>query len=285
MFEKKTEGLRTRVFESLGEFYQYAMYDKKHPEYTSDNNEYRPSSRDCGSWAGTETWDEAVSLALNGWTDGLNDLKYKINADSKFIKGASNRFRMRNDVTGSFVDIDKYIQGEPECMMEFETQIEPRFATVFVSAGASACVDKKEILERGRKVLEVIDALEQNNIRTRVVQIFAVENDENKEYTTIVCKDYQNRLDMESLNFAICNAAQLRRFAFAVWERAPRKWRDAMGFRQGLGGGYGRPAKSIKAAIDETMPTDEPHIVFDSGVADHYEHIDAQVEELISKGK
>ena len=285
MYEKKTDTRRTRVFESLGEFYRYAIYDDSCPENTNDNAKFSPSSRKCGSgWAGTDTWEEAVDLATNGWTDGLRELRYKINSDNKFIKGISNRFKMRSDVTGSFVDVDAYIRGEPECMMEFEMRTEPRFATIFVSGVASSCVGAEEILNRGRKILEVVDALEQNNIRTRIVQIIASEKDDNQDRLIITCKDYQQRLDMESLNFALCNAAQLRRFAFAAWERAPREWREKVGFHQGLFAGYGRPIDGIKKVIKDMAPTDnEPYIVFDAGVADHYEKIDEQVEQLITK--
>lgn len=95
-------------------------------------------------------------------------------------------------------------------------------------------------------------------------------------YGTGADRKYVGRLEID--------AATLDRFAFAAWERAPREWREKVGFHQGLFAGYGRPIDGIKKVIKDMVPTDnEPHIVFDAGVADHYEKIDEQVEQLITK--
>lgn len=281
MYEIFTSDFRQRSFESLSEFYTYAIYDETCPECTN-NDQLRPSSREEGSFYGTETFGDAVKLAINGWAEGLQELQYGVKKN-KFIDAPSNKFCMYNDVTGSFVDIDKYIRGEPECMLEFECVSEPRFATIFVSGGVSGCVGHETIISRGRKILEVIDALEQNNIRTKVIQVFGTNSGDGTELITVVCKDCQNRLDVEALNFALCHPAQVRRFEFSVCERAPVEWRKKMGYFEGAG--YGCPANDIKKLIKRAFPSEKEYILFNSksGIGYTHEDIDEQVEKIITK--
>lgn len=280
----QTKKLYVREFDSLGDFYDYAIYDQSCPEYNNDGH-FEMVSRDNDShFRGTKTWEDAVSLARNGWTEGLSKLNYRLENTDEVIRDIKNKFNTFNSVSGAYVDVSRYIEGEPECMVEFENAVENSFATIYVSGSVNASVETSEIIERGKKVMEVIDALEQNNIRTKVIMIFAANSSRGffgdtsvTDIQFITIKTHRDRLDLESLNFAICHPSFFRRLLFAVKERASTRWRETMGIVDG--GGYGRSCDSIKPFIEDS----EPHIVFDSHAGGAYEDINKQVLKMIRR--
>lgn len=281
----QTPKLMVREFDSLGDFYDYAIYDESHPEWARINEQGMASRTGSADFAGTRNWDDAVKLARDGWTGGLDKLNYKLENTDNIIKDIKNKFKTIQAVAGAFVDVPLFIQGEPECMVEFENTVENSFATIYVSLAVHSGVDTDEITTRGRKVMEVIDALEQNNIRTKVVLVsyitgshgFFGGNTGADDCVIINAKSYRDRLDIESLNFAICHSSFFRRILFAALERAPSDWREKMGYTSSYA--YGRPTDSIKTFVSG----DDPYILFDSHAGGAYEDINKQVLKMIRR--
>ena len=55
------------VFEDLHKFWKYAM---------QESNAYQRTSREpADRWSGSLSWDEAKSLALKGWKEGLKEVE------------------------------------------------------------------------------------------------------------------------------------------------------------------------------------------------------------------
>lgn len=285
MMVERIEGRTRRTeFDSLAAFYKYAIFSPMPDDYDKDSLKKLASRKTRNDdWNGTDNWDGAVKLAMQGWTEGLDQLHYKLDKNNEFIKGVANKFNVRNDVAGAYVDVPRYLEGQPECMVEFENQIVNKFATVYVSLSCSGSVSGKRLMARGRKILSAIDMLESAGIRTKVVAIEHVEGwscdgPNYHDSIHIVVKEFRDRLDIESMNFVLCCPAFLRRMIFSCDEHSTKEWREAMGYK--TDGGYGTPC-GIASLIQDS----DPHIIFDTkaGWDDGWTDVDQKVKQIINQ--
>lgn len=234
-------GLQYDNFKSLNDFYNAA------------NAEYLPESVGDGSrvsrtkgeidFFGTSDFEEAMTLARNGWSKGLEKLKTMSKA---YVKKTSAAHLKTNtidyDVAGAYPDVQRFLSGEPESMVRFSSDNKKfKSLKIIASFNQNYGVSTNYIFKRGAAILNLVDILEKNNIRCEVI-LSAYSTSGDNYIMNILAKRLEERLNLESLNFALCHGASYRRLGFSVRENRPLEQRRKQGCYGW--GGYGK-AKDI----------------------------------------
>lgn len=153
-------GRFNKIFDSIEEFIAFGSKTKDHAEY--------------GSFAGeVASWEELEDMAYNGWKTGAERaerLRLEI-VDRIESFGLEGLDAVESyDVSGAFVDVGAFCEGEPECMVEYEEQLMPRqrVARIFVQINYLGNVSCAEAERRGVAIAAIVDALEAHGMQCEV---------------------------------------------------------------------------------------------------------------------
>lgn len=182
-------------------------------------------SRGQSDFYGTSSLPEAAALARKGWPQGAERVQ-AIRAEIASSITAITNARVQSigyDVAGDYIDIGRYLSGEPEC---FGTRFDDPSAAkpvvkVSVNTAVSAGVSQEAIFARGAAILAAIDVIESTGKR---VELWAVNGslacDGKKAHETyVLVKSADQHLDCDRLAFALCHASTHRRLCFSVFEK------------------------------------------------------------------
>lgn len=185
-------------------------------------------------------FDEAIALCEKGWPEGAKKL-----APAQFSAEAGTEKFMEPvyDVAGDDVDVGRFVEGDPECMISYEVR-EKQGKTVRI--GFSCCYScgtaTETIIKCGREVVAAVDAAEREGYRVELTAEWAIAGggkyNESIILTQVVVKQAQDALDIDSVAFVIAHPSAFRRMVFGVWEQLPTAVRE--GFNVVRSGGYGR---------------------------------------------
>lgn len=109
---------------------------------------------------------DSIKLFDKGWDKGFAAIKHGMDeAATAAMLAAMPEVTPQRDMHGSFIDIDGYIKGEPDCMFEFQEQVQPVLhleveVDSFYSGGSTA----DEILYRGAAILSAVMALRRTGV-------------------------------------------------------------------------------------------------------------------------
>lgn len=165
-------------FPSVREFIEYARaipgmanadtlqteYNRRRGESVSLGQEdvlltrYRRGNRD---WDWGFNLNDTFALYDRGWTEGIEAVNDRIEATaSAAMMAAMKEVAPVRDLHGAFIDIDAYIQGNPECMFEFQDVVTPQLHLIIeIDSLVEYCVSAEEILMRGIAISSAIMAL------------------------------------------------------------------------------------------------------------------------------
>lgn len=230
------------VFEDLNKFWKYAM---------QDSHAHNKSSRKSAEqWSGDLSWDEAKSLALKGWKEGLKEVEKYQAKISPFIAEKVLRHQQVFAVTGYNVDVGTYLANDPECFISrvYEERNYPgKIFKIVCSISVSSSISPTTIIQRGAIVCALIDAIEYAGHRAEVVCNWAVskESDRNirENYkwlngwfeVDVTIKKANQALEMIELAFCLAHPSMLRKIMFSLAEI--EGWSD-FAYK------YGYPAKA-----------------------------------------
>lgn len=233
----------------------YAQYMERalhgEPEQGSKAASYGRSTRKekSVSFYGTTTWEEAVALAEDGWSEG-REMVGQILTNIEAAQHDVSRPICHWDVTGDFVDVGAYVSGEPECMVSWQAQPESkRIARILVNLSASGSVSCETLRWRGATVLALIDRLENADVRCEVD--IGLCNKEDGKYWTICAnvKRADEPLHIDRLAFHLAHPSSLRRIMWSFAETGPAHLVNDHHFYDG--GWYGMPVSEIRSYLPE----------------------------------
>jgi hypothetical protein len=173
---------------------------------------------------GTETFAEAVEQSKKGWPAGVNRLsQLRATLDHIVEKAISVKGRnLRWDVTGDFIDVGRFLGGEPECSGEFrdedEGQLQTRVVRLVANVSAMGGVDSKSIFSAGAALFAAVDILESLGHRVELWLGSGSERDSRRLQVYVLIKDASQQFDPDRLAFFLCSNASLRRLFFSVEE-------------------------------------------------------------------
>lgn len=180
-------------------------------------------NKDRNPWDGTNTFTEALDLANNGWPEGTNKvlaMRAKIDHIIKDLTNARSAAYVY-DISGEFVDVGRYLTGEPECFVKEDGygNINKPIVKIIVNVGASSSMSCETLIARGVSVVAAIDILEALGRR---VEAWIGKNTRcgNIRHELLVNVKHANQpLDIDRLTFAAAHPACLRRLCFSILEQ------------------------------------------------------------------
>jgi hypothetical protein len=176
------------------------------------------SSVDKGSSSGRgfhafETYSEALETFLEH-PERIRDFSEK---DLKLGGGDSAGLKLEYGVTGDFIDIDRYLSGEPDCFGSLVNgQPRGQRANIVLNNSWPSQVKAGDVQQRSKRILRLIDWLEQQGIRCKIT---AVESSDQQHVETAV-KQFDQPLDINAVAI-VSHPEWLRRIMFRVAEHSP----------------------------------------------------------------
>jgi hypothetical protein len=222
----------------------------------------------------TRSWEDAATLALEGWKEG-REMVGKITKD---VEGHMDVLKPVNvwDVTGDFVDVGAFVTGEPECMIRWEEEpARKRVARIMLNMSVSAGVSTETLSWRGATVLALIDKLEGEGVRCEVDLGWCCKSHGKTapNYTVIInVKKAEEPLHMDRMAFHLVHPSSVRRLMFSYAECASDADVIEHGFHDDSG--YGMPVSNIQPYL----PPGEKYDLVVSGLQLH--GVEASIKQI-----
>ena len=218
-------------YESLSEALEHAGSNPS-PRSSDDGNE---------NWAGCKNLKDAVETGTRGYTDIRPDIDVLVRQiDSQVNLALGEVFVTKYNYSGDSVDMGRYIQGDPECMIDYEEVAATRMGRVvriLINGSFSCGVRAETIRQRGAMVVALCEVMSKIGVGLEVWLENSTASGSQVHSTLIKLHDSKERIDIDNLMFAIAHPSMLRRIGFSVMEQS--KWGPAPSITK-RGGGYGR---------------------------------------------
>jgi hypothetical protein len=196
-------------FESMEAFISYADHS------ISESCVTRESKSVCDSrtrFTGTKDWNGALKNAREG-----KDVDKISGILSEVTKGQV-RETTSMSVAGAYVDIGAYLGGDPDNMVLYEQQENPKFATVVIDLCESASVDAEYFTNKAIATAYIVDSLQNNGFRVEIIGVLGVWMKQTLLESVVVFKKHEEHLSIAQVSGCII-ASFFRRICFGWIER------------------------------------------------------------------
>lgn len=180
----KTANSNTFLFDSIEDAVSYGSNSPAPWEQSRTNSE---------SFAFSADWDHHVDLMTTGWADGRKQF-----ADARAASGVPvtapvvESFEAHFDVCGSVVDMGRYVDGEPENMLDYRLeQIEGtgNIITIVAGGAVTGSTGTDSMIRYGVALACTVDLLESNGYR---VELLVAYSSKHPSYTQHLGKEHLN---------------------------------------------------------------------------------------------
>lgn len=207
-------------FDNLGDLVAVAQKGKRGQESHDTNNP---------GFYGTKSFGDAVALYEKGWDEGAAqaaEIRASLDGFVQEAVAAKGREYAYDVAAGEWLDVGRYLGGEPECFGV--TQVGESLATpvvrLVVNLAASGSVSKKSLLQRGAAALAAVDILESCGKRVELTVGFGSRGHSiPKLEIGVVAKSAGQPAEPDRLAYLLCHASFLRRIIFSVMEQHGHK--------------------------------------------------------------
>lgn len=236
MIEKQVNGIWVAEFKSINEFEKFIT---ENPENKVFKDCHYLASKDKKYWTvdftNTKSFDEAIDLLHNGWTDKAKELTKKLKAVESDMAPIMKQQRCVS-VAGYQPIVPLFLAGQPANMIGTRMQpVKQKVVTLVKSVSYSGNVEPEEWTEQGLKALAVVKKLESNGLRVNV-DIVRGGYDPDTKSNGIVCrvrvKNANERLNVSKLAFTMCHPSIQRRLMFRfteVYDKVSSGYRSTYG--------------------------------------------------------
>lgn len=204
-------------FNSVNEFVDYCEVTEPH-----DSNRKNASHTSDSSFAGTQSWEDAIQLIKYG--DERLHNKIKSQKYDVEIEDMVNQVKKSyvNDVVGFMPHVPNAVIGIPQNMIrQTRTFIPNKIVNIFISVGASASVRSEDIQKNASMCAAAINILEGQGYRCNVY-VGEISGDGGKRIAwTLKIKTDKQPLNLAMMAFPLSSTSMLRRFGFKISEVAP----------------------------------------------------------------
>ena len=189
-------------FDGVNQFLKYLEDNCKKPEQGKRSADKRSEDRSF--------WEFEYKEALEVFTEDPRRVRKFDEKDDVLRGGDANGLKIVHDVEGDMIDIGRYLDGEPECMMSL-TNGTPRGRRVNIILNLSQIwsVDTAFINHRARRLIRLVDWLESQGVRVQITAILSHEC----THVEIEVKLYHEPLDLNSIA-VVAHSDFLRRAGF-----------------------------------------------------------------------
>lgn len=167
----------------------------------------------------TRNMIEAIDLAKNGWSEGIEQAK-EISELISMETATTQKYI--NSISGGFVNVGKMLSGDPVHMRKKAKIKGRKNITIFISVGVSSNIKTKYMIIFSCLVAAMIDMTENAGYSCQLVAVdSALQNEKCYQQTAIKLKDFGEKLNINDIVFALGHPSFLRRFLFAVVGTSP----------------------------------------------------------------
>jgi len=194
--------------------------------------------------------ESTLELIEHGWPEGDKAVHATFQAVKGRLSEIADGYQVEYDVSGSWLDMGRFVAGEPECFGELVADYKEKPSVkIVLNQSISGAVNRETIRNRGAALLAFIDALRPDyDISLEVINFMDCANSWGSEFKSLGCMlrfkvDCSQDYSRDMVAFWTCNERVQRSLVFALQE--------ILAERHDLGG-YGHIAK-YKAAEDEFL--------------------------------
>lgn len=256
-------------FDSINEFYKY-LCD------TPFNAAFRwakhVSVEASYSFSQTHSFDEAVNLMKDGWTDMAKTLNAKLQFKEK-QSAMVNKRKMVNSVAGFQPIVPLYLAGVPTNMVSQKVvPVKQKVVNITKSVSYSSFVSTATIVEESIKAMQIVKKLEAMGYRVNLSVAFGSREPDREIYTKVCIKHANERLNVSKLAFPLVHPSMLRRLILRYVEVCPNTTKSFIS-------GYGKPVagSSLKQVFSD-------EIILPAKFAGNVENIHS-LEDLIKENR
>lgn len=232
-----------------------------------ERSDPRAASQDGSlvGWAGG-SWEEAIRRCKeDGYKEAIDEVERLAGhvKHTVMTERELTTFVPRFDVSGSDVEVTRYLQGEPECMidaMPFKISKRGRSVRLVVNSSFASTVDEKIIRRRGAAVMALADCLTMVGHPLEIWVVQHVTGYGGSYSLAVLVQSASEVLDVGRVMYAVAHPTMLRRMIFAYEEGESYDIRR--GFLFGVGGGnYGHPSEVSDDMLPEHVRADGTPII------------------------
>ena len=179
-------------------------------DYVSQHKPRDGSSIEVGDkeWFGTSSLEGAIDLFRNN-RSGLLPKGFKRH---KINNVHSLGIDVEFDVTGDYLDIDRYMSGEPEVFgTNINGDLTGKVVSVYINASVTAYWSAEEVMQGAERLAEVINALYISGAKVSTTFMSAEET----QWIEVKLNEFGDPLDPVDL-IAVASPAFIRRLCFAI---------------------------------------------------------------------
>lgn len=183
------------------------------------------------------------------------------------------------DITGDYIDVDRYLQGIPEVFGQV-TMGNPRnmFCTINILSSYVYYTKSDYQDEKAMRVLRLVDWLEQQGVRCQIVTT----EDSEVAFTSTIVKQFQDPFDINNLAIVMHND-WLRRILFLIMEQS-KTWSygygSAAAYDRKMSAYKPRPEDGLYVYVGGYMSNDN-----DKGLLNQqFDTIEQRIEQVIADG-
>jgi hypothetical protein len=170
------------------------------------------------------TFEVALERAKLGWPENtarLRDLAATLTNDVMQHVAVTEFRRCEDDGIG--VDLDSYIQGEPDCLLRPYEVTPPGCESVRIvlNACVSWSVEPTVLQAKGAAVVALANALEQAGRRVEIIVAAAIDAKDGSNLhleTYFPAKPEGEPMQLDAMAFSVASGDVFRRMVFAAWE-------------------------------------------------------------------
>lgn len=236
---EQIESREELTFDSWGDFLEFSQKRTK----AVGSVESSRSGINNRDFSGVDNFEEAVSIANEGWSEGASKIKALSQVIMDKVTSMIEKNTIQFDVTGNDFDMAAYLQGVPEHWYRMESHFEEGKGTkvlrLVYNQSASCGVDKDVMTAKGAAVVSLVGCLEASGFRVELLlRSTSKRGDAYRIDTLVPIKAADQPIEIDRIAFAIAHPASFRRLMFSVWESSPA-------FVANCNFGYGHPTDML----------------------------------------
>ena len=223
-------------YDSLKEFYTYLCETPFNDAFRWANHS---SVTGSATFTKTESFEEAVELFKNGWSDMAQKLTQKLKvAESKMEPTMKSRNTL--GVCGYQAIVPLYLQGVPNNMANKKmVPVKQKVITVNKSIDYSGATSADTIIEESVKAMQVVKKLEAQGYRCNLNLVLGGCERDLSLFLKIRIKSANEKLNISKLAFPLAHPSMLRRLFFRFVEVYPSITKSYVY-------GYGKPTSAAQ---------------------------------------
>ncbi len=188
----------------------------------ASNPVWKHDKSGCSEW-GTPTFDKMLHNARHGWANSLDDINKWSNLLVEDISSHLPKPEYHFDKTGTFWDLDRYLEGDPDCWLneepsqDIDRHNKGNLVRMVINTASSAGVRTNSHTNRCGAILALTQLLEMCGMHIQFEITTAISLGNKKLEFRTVAKAAGEALNLAVISFW-CSAEMERHIDFAICE-------------------------------------------------------------------